>query len=204
MARGNGERERSGASDEAAPGLAGPRRALARSVVLIGLMGAGKSAIGARLATAIGAEFRDSDSEIEAAAAMSIPEIFEAHGEGYFRAGERRVIARLLSEAPQVISTGGGAFLDAETRRVIRARACSVWLRADLDTLVQRTAGRSHRPLLNRGDPRATLARLIEARYPVYAKAEVVVDSVSGQPHEEMVARLIAALEAAGRVFRPG
>ncbi|MEM6490050.1 MAG: shikimate kinase [Pseudomonadota bacterium] len=171
-----------------------PRWRLNRTVVLVGLMGAGKTSVGTRLADTLGAPFRDSDAAIEEAAAMPIAEIFRLHGEPYFRAGERRVIARLLDAPPHVLATGGGAFLDPETRALIAERAVSVWLRADLETLVARTAGRSHRPLLNRGDPRETLARLIEARYPVYARAAVVVDSLLGQPHEAMVERLVAAL----------
>lgn len=180
-----------------APERAGERLAL--PVVLVGLMGAGKTSVGQRLAERLGAPFRDSDQEIEAAASMTVAEIFAEHGEPYFRAGERRVIGRLLSEGPQVLATGGGAFMDPETRAVIRDGAVSVWLRADLDTLVQRTAGRSHRPLLNRGNPRETLARLIRERYPVYGEAELVVDSRPGQPHDEMVERIVAALRG-----RPG
>jgi shikimate kinase len=163
-------------------------------VVLVGLMGAGKTSVGARLAERLRAPFRDSDAEIEAAASMSVADIFETHGEAYFRAGERRVIRRLIAEGPQVLATGGGAFMDPETRALVKAEAVSVWLKADLETLVARTAGRTHRPLLNRGDPRQTLASLIEARYPVYAEADLAVETVAGRPHEEMVERILAAL----------
>ncbi|MEO1491065.1 MAG: shikimate kinase [Pseudomonadota bacterium] len=176
-------------------------RALTQSIVMIGLMGAGKTSVGTRLAAMLGAGFIDSDHEIEAAAGRTIAEIFEEFGEPYFRAGERRVISRLLSGPPKVIATGGGAFMDAETRGVILAEAVSVWLRADLDVLVARTAGRTHRPLLNSGDPREILSGLIDARYPIYAEADVAVDSQLGQTHEQMAARIIAALEAEGRAF---
>jgi shikimate kinase len=175
-------------------------RRLLRPVVLIGLMGAGKSSVGHRLAARLGAPFRDSDAEIERAAGMTIPEIFERYGEAHFRDGERRVIARLLEEGPaMVLATGGGAFLNAETREAIAARAVSVWLKADIDVLVARTEGRTHRPLLNRGDPRGILAELIEARYPVYAAADVAVESRLEQTHEEMAERILEALEAHGR-----
>ncbi|MEM6944507.1 MAG: shikimate kinase [Pseudomonadota bacterium] len=167
---------------------------LRRSIVLIGLMGAGKSSVGHRLAAALGAPFVDSDAEIEAAAAMTIADIFRLHGEASFRAGERRVIARLLTGPASVIATGGGAFMDPETRALIASEAVSVWLKADLDTLHARTAGRSHRPLLNTGDPRAVLAQLMDERYPIYAEATLAVESQALQSHESMVARIIKAL----------
>ena len=175
---------------------------LVRPLVLIGLMGAGKSSVGLRLAKALDVPFVDSDDEIEKAAALTIPEIFEKYGEPHFRSGERRVIARLLTEQPRVIATGGGAFMDAETRAVIADSAVSVWLRADLDVLVARTAGREHRPLLNQGNPREILAGLIAQRYPVYELADVAVNSVAGQAHEDMAARIISALEEHGKAFR--
>lgn len=175
--------------------------ALARPVVLVGLMGAGKTSVGTRLSQVLGTRFVDSDDEIEKAANLSIPEIFERYGEAHFRAGERRVLARLLSAGPAVIATGGGAFMDAETRALVLQRAVSVWLRATLDVLVARTAGRTHRPLLNRGNPREVLGRLIEARYPVYAEADIAVDSVADQTHEQMAARILDALLANGRAF---
>jgi len=163
-------------------------------VVMIGLMGAGKSSVGARLAEILGTGFSDSDHEVEAAAGMAISEIFERYGEPAFRDGERRVIARLLDGQAQVVATGGGAFMNAETRALIAARAVSVWLKADLDLLVQRTAGRSHRPLLNRGDPRETLRRLIDERHPVYAKADIHVKSAPEQSHDAMARRIVRAL----------
>lgn len=177
------------------------RLRLVRPVVLVGLMGAGKSSVGSRLARALSAPFRDSDVEIETAAAMTIPEIFARYGEAHFRDGERRVIARLLGEGPMVLATGGGAYMDPETRALVEERAVSVWLRADLDTLHARTAGRGNRPLLQTGDPRATLAALIERRYPVYAEADVIVDSLAGATHERMVARIVAALVRLGGVI---
>ena len=180
----------------------GKQPTLAKPIVLIGLMGAGKSSVGLRLARALGVPAVDSDTEIEAAAAMTIPEIFERFGEAHFRDGERRVIARLLTEEPRVIATGGGAFMDPETRAVIANGAVSVWLRADLDLLVERTSGRSHRPLLNQGNPREVLAGLIEKRHPVYEQADVIVDSVSGQSHESMATRIIEALSAHGKAFK--
>lgn len=174
---------------------------LARSVVLIGLMGAGKTSVGLRLAASLGVRAVDSDHEIERAAARTIPEIFESYGEPEFRALERRVLARLMDEAPSVISAGGGAFMNADTRAVIRQKAVSVWLCADLDVLVARTAGRTHRPLLNKGNPREILAGLIEERYPIYGEADLTVDSRAGQTHESMADRIVAALKAHGRAF---
>jgi shikimate kinase len=175
-----------------------PALRLVRPVVLIGLMGAGKSSVGAKLAEMLGAAFCDSDAEIEKAANLSVPEIFERYGETHFRDGERRVIARLLAGKPLVLATGGGAFMDAGTRALIAERAVSVWLRADLDLLVQRTAGRGHRPLLNRGNPRETLAELMAARYPVYERADVHVQSRPGQAHDRMALRIIAGLKKHG------
>jgi shikimate kinase len=173
-------------------------RGLRRTVVLVGLMGAGKTSIGRRVAEALGAPFRDSDDEIASAAGMAIPEIFAQMGEPAFRAGERRVIARLLDLPPQVLATGGGAFMNAETRALIRERALSVWIRADLDTLVERTARRNDRPLLRAGDPREILARLMAERHPVYAEADLTVDSPAGGPHETVVVDILAALDARG------
>src|SRR5271167_1829632 len=156
------------------------RRALAvrrfvpsRTVVLVGLMGAGKTKIGRRLAVRLGLRFFDSDPEIEAAAGETIEEIFANRGERVFRDGERRVIARLLAQPVHVLATGGGAFMDPATRELIGRRGVSLWLRADLDVLVSRVLRRSNRPLLKQGDPRAILAQLIERRYPLYAEADV-------------------------------
>jgi len=167
--------------------------AVPRTIALVGLMGAGKSCIGRLLAAALGLPFVDADKEIEAAAGCSIEDIFAAHGEAAFRDGERRVIARLLTQPKMVLATGGGAFMDPETRQLIRERATSVWLRADADLLVRRTSRRNNRPLLQRGDPREILARLIDERYPVYAEADVVADSVDGPP-EMTLARVMEGL----------
>ena len=166
-----------------------------RAIVLVGLMGAGKSKIGRRLAARLGLPFFDSDPEIEAAAGETIEEIFANRGERAFRDGERRVIARLLAQPVHVLATGGGAFMDPATQALISRRGVSLWLRADLDVLVARVSRRNNRPLLKQGDPRAILAGLIERRYPVYAEADVVVDSGDGSP-EATVTRAIAALAA--------
>lgn len=162
------------------PTARGP--AFPRTIVLVGLMGAGKSCIGRRLAVRLDVPFSDADQEVERAAGMTIPEIFESYGEASFRDCERRVIARLLRCRPHVLATGGGAFMNDQTRALIKARAISVWLRADLDLLVRRTAKRSTRPLLEQGDPRAVLRELMAKRDPVYAEADVTVDSVDGPP----------------------
>ncbi len=166
-----------------------------RTIVLIGLMGAGKSCIGRRLAALLGLKFVDADAEIERAAGCTIEEIFDRHGEVAFRDGERRVIERLLGQAVQVLATGGGSFMDPRTRAAIHGRAISVWLRADLDLLLKRTGRRNNRPLLKRGDPRAILEGLMAERYPVYGEANVVVDSVDGPP-EVTVERVRTAVES--------
>lgn len=167
-----------------------------RSIVLVGLMGAGKSSIGRRLAQRLGLDFLDADTEIERAAGCTIEEIFARFGEPAFRDGERRVILRLLEErAPVVLATGGGAFMDAETRVAIRRHGIAVWLRADLDVLLRRVARRSNRPLLKQGDPREVLEKLMAARHPFYAEADLVVDS-DKSPAETTVDRVIAALRA--------
>lgn len=153
-----------------------------RSIVLVGLMGAGKTNIGRRLANRLHLPFIDADSEIEAAAGATIEEIFQRHGEAYFRDGERRVIARLLDGPVHVMAAGGGAFMDAQTRARIRERAISIWLRADIELLLARVARRDNRPLLKDGDRRAILAALIEKRHPIYAEADIVVDSIDGPP----------------------
>tara|TARA_R110002072_G_scaffold43827_2_gene123087 strand:- start:25 stop:564 length:540 start_codon:yes stop_codon:yes gene_type:complete len=168
---------------------------MARSIVMVGLMGAGKSSIGRRLATRLNMPFVDADTEIEAAAGCTIAEFFERHGEAEFRDGERRVIARLLEDEPKVLATGGGAFMDAETRAAIADAGISVWLRADLDTLVRRTSRRTDRPLLNTGDPTNTLESLMETRHPVYAQADIVVESNDGPP-DATVERVVEALAA--------
>jgi len=165
------------------------------SIVFVGLMGAGKSAIGRRLASRLGMPFVDADEEIERAAGCSISDIFEIHGEAAFRDGERRVIARLLARPPHVLATGGGAFMDPETRAAIRESGISVWLRAELDLLVSRVSRRNNRPLLAGGDPHGTLQRLMAERHPFYAQADVVVESKDG-PHEQTVESVLDALGA--------
>lgn len=167
---------------------------LTRPVVLIGLMGAGKTSVGMRLAEMLGVPFRDSDHEIEEISQMKIPDIFEQFGEPEFRRLERRVIARLLEDGPGILATGGGAFMQEETRAAILADSISVWLKADLDVLIARTAGRTHRPLLNSGDPEEILAGLVKLRYPVYRLAALHVESFHNQTHEEMAGRIIAEL----------
>ncbi|HYZ42861.1 MAG TPA: shikimate kinase [Stellaceae bacterium] len=178
------------------------RFAPSRTIVLVGLMGAGKSKIGRRLAARLGLPFSDSDPEIEAAAGETIEEIFANRGERIFRDGERRVIARLLAQPVHVLATGGGAFMDPSTRALIARRGVSLWLRADLDVLVARVSRRANRPLLKQGDPKAILAELIERRYPIYAQADVAVDSGEGSP-EATVTRAIAALAACPRANMP-
>jgi shikimate kinase len=165
-----------------------------RTIALIGLMGAGKTSIGKRLAQELKLPFIDADSEIEQAAGESIEEIFERHGEAFFRDGERRVIARLLEGPPHVLATGGGAFMDRDTRALLKAQSVTIWLRAELDVLMARVARRNNRPLLKQGDKRATLERLIAERYPVYAEAAITIDSIDGPP-EETVTRVIACLK---------
>ena len=164
-----------------------------RTIVLVGLMGAGKSKIGRRLAARLNLPFFDSDHEIEMAAGESIEEIFANRGERVFRDGERRVITRLLAQPVHVLATGGGAFMDETTRSVIEHRGVSLWLRADLDVLVSRVSRRNNRPLLKNGDARTVLGELIERRYPVYREADVVVESGEGSA-ELTVTRAIAAL----------
>jgi len=171
-----------------------------RPIVLVGLMGAGKTTVGRRLAQALGLDFVDADHEIEAAAGSTIDEIFARHGEAAFREGERRVIARLLSGAPMVLATGGGAFMDADTRALIRDKGLSIWLRADLDLLMRRVSKRNNRPLLKTDDPRSVMERLMAQRYPIYAQADLTVDSRDG-PHDQVVRTIIAEL---GRRDRTG
>ena len=166
-----------------------------RSIVLVGLMGAGKTAIGKRLAALLNLPFYDADQEIERAAGMSIAEIFKVHGEAYFRAGEQRVIARLLAGPQIVLATGGGAFMAPETRDLVRKYGISVWLRCKLHILHARVAGRSHRPLLNDGDPLEILARLSAERNPVYALADIIIDGSEDPPHVT-TANVAAALSA--------
>ncbi|WP_416898347.1 MAG: shikimate kinase [Minwuia sp.] len=164
-----------------------------RSIVLVGLMGAGKSTVGRRLAQRLGRRFVDADDEIERAAGMTIPEIFETYGEQHFRDGERRVISRLMADSGIVIATGGGAFMNEATRALIRGHALSVWLKADLDTLVRRCAKRTDRPLLKGGDAATTLQQLMDARYPVYAEADYTVES-GVDSHDQVVDRIMEVL----------
>ncbi|NKB83267.1 shikimate kinase [Brucella grignonensis] len=147
----------------------------AKVVVLVGLMGAGKSTVGRKVATMLGLPFRDADNEIESAARMTVPELFEAYGEAEFRDLERRVILRLLEDGPMVLATGGGAYMNAETREAIAANGVSVWLNAELDVLMERVSRRQNRPLLRNDDPRGVMQRLMNERYPVYALADLHV-----------------------------
>jgi shikimate kinase len=158
-----------------------------RSVVLVGMMGAGKSSVGRRLATRLAIPFVDADSEIESAAGMSIPEIFAKHGEPYFRAGEVRVIARLLENGPQVLATGGGAIMDQQTRDLIHIKGISVWLKADLDILMRRTKRRNDRPLADK------MKDLLPLREPVYALSDIIVQS-RDEPHDTIVDEIIAEI----------
>ncbi|MGX1307369.1 shikimate kinase [Amorphus suaedae] len=166
-----------------------------RSIVLVGMPGAGKTTVGRRLATRLGIPFVDADHEIETAAGMDIADIFQVHGEAAFRDGERRVIRRLLDNGPQVLATGGGAFMNAETRAAIAAAGVSVWLRADLATLMQRVRKRSHRPLLANADPDEVMRRLLAVREPVFAGADLTIQSWE-TPHETIVTTMIETLAA--------
>lgn len=177
------------------PELPAGLAAIPRTIVMVGLMGAGKSAIGRRVAQRLGLNFVDADAEIERAAGQTVEEIFEHHGEAAFRDGERRVIARLLNDPVHVLSTGGGAFMDPQTRALIAERGISVWLRAAIDVLLRRTARRTNRPLLKRGEPAEVLKRLMAERSPVYATADIVVDSNDGPP-EATVQAVIDGLAA--------
>lgn len=164
-----------------------------KSLVLVGLMGAGKTTIGKRLAARLGINFVDADAEIEKAAGSTIADIFKEFGEKHFREGERRVIARLLDEGPQVLATGGGAFMDPDTRATIAEKGISIWLKADLDVLMKRVLRRTHRPLLNTEDPEAVMRNLINTRYPTYAEAKLTIISKEG-PHDAVVDDIEAAL----------
>jgi shikimate kinase len=172
-----------------------------RTIVLVGLMGAGKTCIGRELAIRLGVPFVDADNEIEAAAGCAIEDIFRLYGEHEFRAGERRVMARLLDGPAQVLATGGGAFMDPDTRRKTRERAISIWLRADLELLIGRVGRRSNRPLLRGKNAREVLAKLIDERYPVYAEADITVDSGREAPDstvERVMRELAEFLGASG------
>lgn len=166
-----------------------------RSVVFVGLMGAGKTAIGRKVAAALGLQFTDSDHEIESVSRMTIPDLFDRYGEAEFRSLEQRVIARVLESGPQVLSTGGGAFMNEQTREAIAAGGLSVWLKADVDTLLDRVSKKQNRPLLRNADPRAVLERLMAERYPVYALADVTV--ATRDERKEVIAGEV--IEALGR-----
>ena len=165
-----------------------------RTVALVGLMGAGKSTVGRRLADALGRQFYDSDDEIEKAAGLSISDIFALHGEAEFRRGEQRVLERLLSEPPHVLATGGGAYLNPDTRTLLREHAITIWLNADLETLWRRVSKRGHRPLLKADNPKGVLGRLLDERAPIYEKADIVVTSREG-PHRATVNSILKALD---------
>jgi shikimate kinase len=180
-------------SDQSTPEAAIVAALGARSVVLVGMMGAGKSSIGRRLATRLGIPFVDADTEIEKAAGMSIPDIFATHGEPDFRAGESRVIARLLEGGPQVLATGGGAFMNADTRAAIGVKGVSVWLKAEIDVLMRRIKRRHDRPLLQTADPAATLRGLMDTRDPTYALADLTVQSRE-VPHDKIVDEIVLVL----------
>lgn len=167
----------------------------ARTIALVGLMGVGKSSVGRRLANALDLPFRDADHEVETAAGRSIPDIFADLGEPAFREGERRVIARLLDDPPHVLATGGGAFMNPETRALIKSKAISVWLKADLDVLARRISRKDNRPLLTGKDPMQVLKEQAEARYPAYAEADIVVET-GDAAHHVTVDQIIQALGA--------
>lgn len=166
-----------------------------RSVVLVGMMGAGKTVMGRRLAAQLSLDFVDSDGEIETAAGMTIADIFARHGESYFRERENRVIERLIRDGPRVVATGGGAFIHPGTRATFKDRAVSVWIKAEFDVLMRRVRKRSNRPLLRTPDPEGTLQRLMAERYPIYAEADVTVISRDG-PHDIVVNEMLGAIEA--------
>jgi shikimate kinase len=168
-------------------------RLTGRPIVLVGMMGAGKTTVGRRLANRLGRHFIDSDEEVEKAAGMSMDDIFKLHGEADFRSGEVKVIARLLKEEGLILGTGGGAFVNAETRALVKAKGVSVWIKADFELLFARVSRRSNRPLLKTADPRATLRALIDQRYPIYAEADVTVVS-RDVPQDQVASDVIDAL----------
>jgi shikimate kinase len=174
------------------PAESGPESAVVRalggrSIVLVGMMGAGKSSIGRRLASRLGIPFIDADAEIESAAGMTIPEIFEKHGEPYFRAGEARVIARLLDNGPQVLATGGGSVMDPQTRALIGQKGISIWLKADIDVLLKRTKRRNDRPLVEK------IKHLLPMREPIYAQADIIIQS-RDEPHDTIIDEIMGEL----------
>jgi len=178
------------------PSLAIDQALRARTLVLVGMMGAGKSSVGKRLAQALDLPFKDADEEIERAAGLSIPDIFALRGEAEFREGERRVIARLLDDPPHVLATGGGAFVNPDTRALMRRKdAISIWLKADPEVLARRVGRKDNRPLLRGKDPRQVLTELLAAREPAYRQADLIVQSNDG-PHQHTVEAILAALKA--------
>ncbi len=180
----------------ASPSLPVPPAPRARTLVLVGMMGAGKSSVGKRLAQALDLPFKDADEEIERAAGLSIPDIFALRGEAEFREGERRVIARLLDDPPHVLATGGGAFVNPETRALVRRKnAFSIWLKADPEVLARRVGRKDNRPLLHGKDPRQALTELLAAREPAYSQADLIIESNDG-PHQYTVDAILAALKA--------
>lgn len=187
-------RDKSDSQEAALADEEAARRGRTPAIVLVGMMGVGKTSVGRRLAPRLGLAFRDADEEIERAAGMSVAELFERHGEESFRKGETQVIDRLLSGPPIVLATGGGAMTIEATRHIIKERALSIWLRADLDVIVERATRRDTRPLLKNGDPRATLERLMMERAPFYAQADIAVDSAPG-PHGRTVERIARAVQ---------
>jgi shikimate kinase len=180
--------------DPAQPGTAPAPPFTGRTIALVGLMGAGKSTVGRRLAEHLGRAFHDSDAEIEKAAGLSVSDIFALHGEADFRRGEKQVLKRLLDLPPHVLATGGGAFLDAETRAVMKEKAVTVWLNADLETLWRRVQKRDNRPLLKRADAKAHLSNLVTEREPFYSQADLIVQSRDG-PHTQTVIAIVKALQ---------
>jgi shikimate kinase len=170
-------------------------RLASRPIVLVGMMGAGKTVVGRRLAARLGLNFVDSDHEIEACAQMTIPEIFERHGEAYFRDREHRVVSRLIGDGRSVLATGGGSFIHEATREAVKEHCLSVWLKADFDVLMRRVRKRQNRPLLQTPDPEGTLRRLMDLRYPIYAEADLTVVSRDGPP-EAVAEAILAAIEA--------
>jgi len=187
------ESSETGASDAATLNPAPPQPP--RTIALVGLMGAGKTTVGRRLAAALQMPFADADAEIVKAAGRSIEEIFAEHGECAFRRGERQVIARMLNGPVHVLATGGGAFIDPGTRALMKERAISIWLKAPLDVLMKRVEKRDNRPLLKEADPRAVMQRLMDERYPIYAEADITIESAPG-PHNTAVEKIIEALHA--------
>ena len=166
-----------------------------KTIVLIGLMGCRKSTIGRRVANKLSLPFKDADDEIIASAKLSITEIFKVYGEHEFRKLEERVIKRLLKGSKHVLATGGGAYMNSKTRDLIKQKAISVWLRADIETLLERTSRRDGRPLLNSGDPKKTLESLIRSRHPIYSNADIIIDTGT-QPHKKMVEKIVTAYNA--------